>query len=299
MGKTYFDIIGGIKFAISQVGNMEMLKLGALYAFLAIIPSYGMAMITGSSRYAPYSQATTISPGASMAVLALGLVAVVLGLFNFFYVLPRIMRTAIKANGMGVPQKVPGVVEWFMLHLRLFAVDITCWYDKKLLIPTVVLLIIGIVAAFTFVEVGILFFMIAIFAWIIAMIIHGIRTTFSQYLLLRGDGHEGQMPRKSFDTIKGQTVEVFIPQFVFGVIAFVVAMVIVFATVFTSMIPVVGTTIEYIVMFALEAVMIAIGTSYMANMFKFFFNEGHARPSVAPAAATRKKTHARKGGKKK
>ena len=295
MAEKYFDIGAGIKFAVSQISNMEMLKLGALYAVLAVIPSYLMAMMYGNE----YAYGTQVNVANAGAMLLIGAVMILFGLFNFFYVLPRLMRAAIKANGMDVPQKVPGVIEWLMLHIRLFVVDITCWYDKKLLLPALVLLVLAVASIIVSPEIGIVVLLIAIFAWIIGVIIHGIRTTFAQYLLLRGDGNEGQMPRKSFDTIKGQTVEVFIPQLIFGVLAFAVAMGIAFAALFTSQIPIAGTTIRYAITFVIEALLLTAGTAYAANMFKFFCT-GQAKHAPAPAAAVHKKAIAKKkGGKKK
>ena len=110
-----------------EPGRMGMMLMTPWTASIAIRRfQQGILIRQGQSRW------IGIGTAVRLVVLCGGLIA---GL----WLVPRFMLAAMRAADMKTA-KAPGIIDWVHLAIRKFLVNAACWYDKKLLIPTVVFL---------------------------------------------------------------------------------------------------------------------------------------------------------------
>ncbi|VVB56992.1 Uncharacterised protein [uncultured archaeon] len=299
---NYYDVFEGMKKAWENWRDSELLKwvaiefaagIGLLVVLgILLVAMIGvdnlMSMAGGSLRSnTPAMQALIgiLLPFFGIAVLAF----LVYGLVCFFFLTPRIMRAALAVNGAKVPAKLPSMVDWFMLHLRLFFINISCWYDKRLLMPAAVVLalavmcaVIGFAAPAAFVGAAI-FGALALFCWMVGIIIHGIRTKFAAWMFLRGDGAEGKMPYTSYKLVHGQTLEVFLAYFIFGIVFGLLAAVVGIVRILIRLVPCIGPVIDLVINLAFSFFTQGFNMAITADIFLFFDKAGPAKP--APASA--------------
>jgi len=215
--------------------------------------------------------------------------AAVAGLLLFF-IMPRLMGASMRAVGLKTAEQ-PSYINWIVLNARRFFLDLLCWYDRRLITPAAVLLVVaslsfgisivvgmGSAAYLPLSILGMLSFMLFVFAWMIAVYVHSIRTEFGFYMYLRGDGKEGDMPKKSYDLVVGQTFEVFLARLGLGVLLMIgicaIAIPVVIVVVLLAVVPVVGILIDVILAIILYAALIIGLNAYDAVlnsvMFRFF-----------------------------
>lgn len=300
---NYFDVIGGMKASFANFRDKELLKWSVIYILGEMAAGVVDALI-GLAIAGAFMLATNGSISDMLNKSPnLGIVGAIAGL----WLVPRLMRAAMAANGISIGEKPPSVVDWFVLNVRRFFIDLTCWYDKKLLIPAAILIAIGAVAGVAslalpmvlIIALGILALGLA--AWAIAMVVHSLRTNFCLYMFLRGDGKEGGMPRKSFDLVKGQTLQVFLAQFLFVVILAIAFIIIAIPMIVIAFVPCIGAVVDAIVLIVLVLALTAFSSAYWAGVFKFFC-EGGPAAGVASAKKSRPaavKKAAKKAKKKK
>ncbi|MCL6088968.1 MAG: hypothetical protein M1530_02255 [Candidatus Marsarchaeota archaeon] len=315
MGR-YYDVIEGLKTAWARWRDSELLKwvvlefagfivlavlaIGLLVAMVGPQALLDMMSAAGSrasgSQTASTQAAVRALAGVMVPFIAILLVLLLLyALACFFYFQPRIMRAALAAYGVKVPAKLPGMVDWLMLHIRLFFVNLACWYDKKLLVPAaafiglaIVFLLVSFVAgaaaigAFIFAALGFM-------CWLVASIVHSIRTGFAPWMFLRGDGPEGKMPLASNGLVRGQTFEVFLSYFVFGILFGLAAMGVAIVRVILSLIPCIGPIFDMVINLAFNIFTQAYTNAVQADIFLFFDKSGPVKPANAPAKAPAKK----------
>ncbi len=313
MGR-YYDVFEGLKTAWVRWRDSELLKwvvlefagfiVLAMLAGLLLVAMVGPQalldiMSAAGSRASGSQAASTQAASRALAGVIMPFIAILLVVFLayalacFFYFQPRIMRAALAAYGAKVPAKLPGMVDWLMLHIRLFFINLACWYDKKLLIPaaasvalTIVFLIVSFVANAALIGVF-AFVMLALVCWMVASTVHGIRTGFAPWMFLRGDGPENEMPTASYGLVIGQTLEVFLSYFVFGILFGLAAMGVAIVRIIVSLIPCIGPIIDMVINLAFQLFSQAYTNAIQADIFLFFDKNGPVKP--APAAAKKKK----------
>ncbi|MFH1307078.1 MAG: hypothetical protein ABIH83_05510, partial [Candidatus Micrarchaeota archaeon] len=209
-----YNLLIGLKTAWKDFRKPELIKWSALMVVLLLVFEFILISNVILSRGEPL-----------WFILSLFL-CLVLMLFLGFYAAPRMQAASMKAGGVKVAKKIPNPFEWLIFNLKLLFVNVFSWYDKRLFVPVLVLIIIALLVAL----IGIVektFFIIAfalgiftIFVWIFICIIHSWRTQFASYMYLRGDGHGMNMPKKSFKLVKGQTLEVFLADYMYSSLIF-------------------------------------------------------------------------------
>ncbi len=276
MGKIY-DVIEGLKTALEKFRDPELVKWCLIETLLIGIPGVALSLLTKGSR------ANSLPSGVwALLLIAYGFLIGFM-LLDFFVLRPRIIRAAMRISGVKMPPKLPGALDWFVLHIRIGLVNMFCWYDKKLLIPAVVLGVFALlaVAAGTFNAVAygaaVAFFILAGLAWAGAMLVHNMRTMFAPYMFLRGDGPDGQMPPKSACLVRGQTLETFLTMLIYGIILLVAYIPIFIVGLALSFVPIAGTLLREVFLLGFSFVVAAISNVFLAGFFKYMDEAGPAK----------------------
>ena len=308
---NYYDLIEGLKAAWIRWRNPELLKWVAIefaLGLVVIVLALGvLAAMVGPDTLIKLANGGSSKSAAASGALATALAAVIVpfiaillvalliyGLFCFFFFQPRIMRAALAANGAKVPAKLPSMLDWLVLHLRIFCVTISCWYDKKLLAPAAGFLALTILCAVAgfFVKPALVgavaFGMLTLVCWLVASSIQGLRAGFAPWMFLRGDGPENQMPAVSNELVHGQTLEVFIANFFFGLAFGLVAVGVAIVRVILGFIPYVGSLMDLLVNLAFNVFTQAFSMSIGADIFLFFDKAGPVNVRTAPASKKKK-----------
>lgn len=303
MGK-YYDVIAGMRLAFEKSKGRELLKWSAGYFFaeMILVAAYlAILILTIAGRgdeSMPFTPIWFMQQGLEgiyrLATIALGL-----------YFVPRIVGAALATAGM--KQKVPSIIDWAIFSLKRALIDLACWYDKKLLVPAGVFFAVGVLALLLAVAgvateaMGVLAFLAAVFgfiAWIIAIMVHSIRTRFSLFMRVRGDREGDGTIRKSYDLVLGQTVEVFMAFVIFWFIIFIFAIVALVLAIIAGMAAVliisalpeivaVGATLAGVLAVLLAFVVLSIWMqayekTFEADVFKFYEKNGTATAKKVP-----------------
>ncbi|MFH1306956.1 MAG: hypothetical protein ABIH83_04880 [Candidatus Micrarchaeota archaeon] len=291
MGKNY-DFVNGIKFCWEKFRNRELLKWSAISTavyFAASILDAILGIIILASVYALVIGGRP-PPGFEMN---LGIITMLVGL----YLVTRLKMAAMAASSIKTLSKPPSVIEWAKLNLRRFLVDLFCWYDKRLLLPAIVFAIVGIISLAAGIIYGMpvllfaaaLCITVAFIAWGLGFVVHEIRTMFSLYMFLRGDGPEHLMVRKSFDVVKGQTISVFLPFLFFGIVSLLLMIIVAIVMIGIALVPCVGIIIDILLVIALVIAYVAFNEAFEANVFNFFCGKPVRVVEVSQAKKAKKR----------
>jgi len=216
MGK-YFNIIEAMFQSLGQVKDLILIGWILLWIVVACLISF---------------VSMAISPVLWALMLPVGWAV------GFFFLLKIHQRVMVVQK---MPQR-PDVsfVSWVWLCIRRLLVDIFCWYDKKLLIPVVLGIIIGFGAlvmvgasalsnasakpgSMAFggpasagmtlgAGVGLMAAIFVLFIWFfVSFGVHSTRTKFAAWNYLSGRTDSGKAIIGSNALIKGQTIEAFLP----------------------------------------------------------------------------------------
>ncbi len=306
---NYYPFTAGMKNAWVRFRNGELLKWTAIYAavafglsILSVILTFavGIASSGGFTQFVRDNSNSHASPMVAVVRYGFDILIVLAGL----YLIPRVLRASMTANKMKLPAKIPGMVDWAIFSIRRCLIDMFCWYDKKLLIPAVVLLVSGLLLFGAMIMsatpmilssaggrvtgnvlmgiFGIVLLVLAFLAYFIAYSIHSLRTHFSLYMYLKGDADGKASIRKSFDLVKGQTWQVFCAQLLYGVVIGLAAIVVMIVMFVLAIIPIVGILVDVVAFIALLYLAMAFNFVYMADVFAFFAKEGPLKITPAP-----------------
>jgi hypothetical protein len=223
----WYDIKEGLAKAWKNWRYPELVKFVGLSMLLAALMVVATIVLAGI--YVASLITSDLSKGEVLDIetklgtlLLVYVIAIIMGvvyaIINFFYFAPRIARAALKANGVKVPDKLPGMIDWLILHIRIAILNMACWYDKKLLIPAAIFLILGIFSWFIAPITTMLFVVLTIISYMAAAAIHGIRIGFAPLMFLRGDGPENKMPKASENIVRGKTFQVALALFLVSII---------------------------------------------------------------------------------
>lgn len=123
-----------------------------------------------------------------------------------------------------------------------------------------------------------------ILSWSLASAIHNVRTSFAPLLLLRGDGPEGEMPRRSHSLVQGHTLEVGLVYVVASILLGLAAFIPSLAFSLLGMLPVVGSLFEVVGNLLITWLSMAFFVLVQVDLFRRF--DGQFGPS-APAGGAR------------
>lgn len=137
------------------------------------------------------------------------------------YITARAIMSAMEVSKVKTAKKVR-FGAWVWMQACKTLINVTCWYDKKLLIPAGIFALLAIATPYIFginevTIVGVLFFsgifaFLAVIAWFAAMIVHFVRTSFAVYMFLEGEKGSVKVVEESDRMVRGKTVEVFLAQ---------------------------------------------------------------------------------------
>jgi len=288
----YYDFGRGLNYAISKFTDSEILKYSAFVAFITLIIGLsGLFVVENPLLY-----------------MAIYLVAYALLLF---YVVPVFVRKTMEKVGIKVG-KFPSLVDWFVMNIRMILVNVFCWYDKKLLTPAIICLVLAVlvlVLAITSIiefELGAMIsfviIMLMIAVWAVAITIHSIRTGFGQYLFLGKEINESEALKMSHNIIKGQTFQAFLPQIM---ISLVVAIPILIVVIASFVLIGQNDLVINVLTFLWTIPAVAISMVFVTDMYKFFFENTKANATVIKnvehkdSKIAKKKKHSVKSKKKK
>lgn len=284
----YYDGMKGIRFSLINLFDKDVFRwtfaqivitlITMAISFAVIIPS-SWEVITGDGL---------IGKELMFVMPLLDIVSTVVEIVSFFvllYVAIRLMfasMNVVKRKGLA---QTPPFLDWLILNFRLIIVNILCLYDMNMLFPaisifvfSVSMLFLGVMFAYPFFSLAALTFglPLAIVAWLVAFTIHYLRTRFAAYMLVRGDGKESRLPKRSYDMVLGRTWQVFCAMLV-GYLALLLFYVpISFISVFVSVIMLqaglgIASIVTLIIMILSAWVLsIAFWNIYAADMFYFF-----------------------------
>lgn len=235
MQKKEFDIFELMKKAFAEFRDRDLWIKTAGSMIVPLVAFAAVAVLFGTPAIYFWSKDES-GKLAAIAILAIGTalgfgVAVVLGAYVWSLSAKRAMEIA------KVKTIAPKPIDVVLLGVKQIFVNAFCWYDKKLLAPTVGLVCVSVLffilayfqnssentqlAALGMVA-GFGMLSLAFIAYIIAVNVHAYRTFFALNYYLAGEGAALDMPRKSYDMVNGQTLEVFIslfvPQFAAGLV---------------------------------------------------------------------------------
>ncbi len=316
MAPNYFDVIAGLKDAWVKFKDKDVLRWTAIYMVGELAIMLGMFItLIGVIVFGASGKGDAVPLLVGFAVL----LAELAGLVAFAaYAIPRTVRAAMKAQNIPLAKNPPSVLDYFVFSVRLTLVNLSCWYDRKLLAPALALLVLTVLATFAafVLNGGILPWIPAIVlaslfacAWGAAALVHAERTKFAVHMYLRGDGTEREMPLKSYRLVHGQTFEVFLAGFLGGAGLYVIRTIIdIFGRVLMYMllIPlfllgagvgsggmlVLGILLAVLLflasVFAWAFIEMALWRVYLAGMFKYYDKMGPVKKKAGDK--TRKKT---------
>jgi len=301
-----YNVLGGLGISYKKFADKYLIGMSALYMVVSLLFLGAIAAFVGIPLLeAGFAYNFNLGLDA-MAGIAVG--AILLGLATMFLSM-RVMRKGMQLAGVSVA-KMPKLIDWVMLSIRMYVVNISCWYDKRLLAPTVAAVLLGIAAVLAGAAgLGFALIGVGIFAWLLAVYAHKLRTCFSYYMMLAGMGKENVLPSKSHSAIQGNTFEVFLASYLLGqVVSFAmnivqaIAMLLLFAL---GAIIVAGGFGEGVILGIVAILMLvvvvflvlieAFTMVYMAGVFAFFVKGAGVR-AIAPAkkAVPAKKKRRRK-----
>lgn len=213
MPKNY-PFISGFSFALKNFRAKDLLY----WSFWLALVNIGGAIVEHASGYSFWNYALSNLGKAEFdfSYLLISWSITFAALLVSLYVSARAMMSAMRISKVKTAKGID-FLKWVWLQIYKLALNLACWYDKKLLLPAVVLAAfagaayvvfpdgISILAAFPI-------FFLAVLAWEAAFMIHATRTSFSVYMFLEGEKSAGKVVKKSDGMVKGQTVEVFAAQ---------------------------------------------------------------------------------------
>ncbi|MFH1095635.1 MAG: hypothetical protein V1728_05455 [Candidatus Micrarchaeota archaeon] len=317
MARRYFDVIEGLKEAAARFRDKDVLRWTAIYMVGELLIMIAMFAAAIGAIVSSFSKGNGALALAGFSALLAGFVALVA---FAMYAIPRAVRAAMKADGIKVAPKPPGVLEYFVFTVRLTLINLSCWYDKKLLAPSTALLAMAVLAAicallapalsYAVWVIAIVLFVFSLLAGMTGILVHAERTKFAVHMLLRGDGPESAMPLKSYGLVNGQTFEVYAAGALGGAWLYAVRMVIdIFSRVlmYALLVPVilvggsagsgamllVGIALVVLlflaIIFAWAFIEMAVWRVYLADMFKFYDAMGPVKKTAgAPKKAAKK-----------
>lgn len=288
---AYYDIVAGLKMSWQKFRNPDVLKWSLIISVLvtayAILQTFGRA-------------------DAGLSLLLFGVLIVYL--LIVIYCNQFLQRAAMKAVGVKTTAKPQPYLNWLVLNIRVFLVNISSWYDKKLLLALVLGVVLSVSGLLRLVAGGIdeppqsfivslMMMLTGLAIWTIILTVQSARTRFAEYMYLRGDGKEGEMPRRSNERVVGQTFEVFLALFLATllvngpvfVIGFVIEIIGGFLNAFIGAGTLTSVTILVILVQVLVFPFQVVGTAMqfviLADIFRFYDQGG----SVAKEEKTSKK----------
>ncbi len=315
MGK-YYDVISGLKLAFSRFTDRELLKwsvfqfignlvlgfvLGLSLAVLLVTLLPSALTVAGAPAPDPsFLVALILNAGAGIVFAFILLFAVWLVLVTLWslYTTMFMARAAMGLCGIYTPPKPQRLLDLFVLDIRTALLSIGCWYDKKLLVPAAVALALAVIAG----AVGVIMGnpsieslaaplgVLMVLLWALGAFVHAIRTTFACYLFFRGDGSEGGMPRKSYDLVAGQTLEVALAILAGSILVSAVIEVFKYVSVAAASIPLVGMAVGLLVSILVSVLSVSFLVAYLTDIFGFYAGPGSSGAHGAPAAASMPKT---------
>jgi hypothetical protein len=95
------------------------------------------------------------------------------------------------------------------------------------------------------------------------------------------------MPKKSAQLVQGQTLEVFLAEFVFGIILVLAMIPVLIVMVLLAIVPCMGIIIDIVAMLVLAVIVVAVQQYYTASVFKFFCEGVSAKPEAAKASGSK------------
>lgn len=216
-----YDIIKGFTFAFNRFLDPQILKWAAVLAFASGFIDIIQGLVEDMGMY---------HPAVTMGMAGIALLAVIPVIIVGLYTYPRLLREGLRIVGLKSSDKVPGVVDWAVFSIRMWFITTFCWYDKRFLIGlaiaiiSFVMMIAGIVlmpgnsAMGILMILGIIGSVIGMLVWMVGYYFHDIRLIFAPVMFVRGDGVDSSMPKRSWDFVKGMTVELFITLLLAGLL---------------------------------------------------------------------------------
>jgi len=212
---SQYPFIDGLRWSWSNFRAPDLLKWSALLTLANIAFSV-------LERASGYSLVKYFLAGFTPGAIPFG--------FDYFFISWLIMFSAllvslfISARAMMSAMAVTKVktaksvsfLGWAWMQAWKTVINFSCWYDRKLLAPAAALAFLALIAGYMpFGYSGIIAFAIfclAVFAWLMAALIHSARTSFAVYMFLEGERDSIKVVENSDRMVRGRTVEVFLAQ---------------------------------------------------------------------------------------
>ncbi len=314
--QKHYPFLEGLAWALTHFKAPDLLKWSALMTasniFFAVVERFSGASIVDSAiqllaapRALDFSQ---FSQGWAIAMLA-ALVSL--------YISARAMISAMSISRIKTAGP-PEFLGWLWLQIYKTGINALCWYDRKLLAPTVVFGVVamaayalsqlaggaywnGAGAGFALTAGGWLFgisllaLFFAVLSWEIAFLVHYTRTSFSVYMFLEGNREVRHVVKKSHDMVVGRTLEVFLAQ-IFAMLVLLIPIIAGYLIAVAGIGMVAGGDFAsgaflFLVAMAFAVFVIALQQALSANIYGFF---GKGKTSKVA-----KKIRAKKSGHKK
>jgi hypothetical protein len=285
--RKYYDGIQGIVFTLKNLFDGEVLKwtlvqitITIMSIVLSVIPSL-FIIIPGEVSAQQWSlQQMNMQIFNQMY----GFVIQITSFLITLYVAIRLMFSSMNVIKHKKIGKNPLFIDWLVLNIRLAIVNTMCIYNMRMLIPASALLALSIIAFITSLLTkslesaifGLMCLLVAIISWLIAFIIHYLRTRFAAYMLVRGDGKESVLPKMSYEKVVGKTWQVFCAMLVgYGVLIMFYVGVSIISIILAIWLLSIGLGIFsiisiFILMISAWVLSISFWNIYAADMFFFF-----------------------------
>lgn len=280
-----FGVMDNIKWGLARVQDQQLLQWAGILIVAGAVLGDGVTVLNRSLGLA-------FAPLFALRILAL-LVTILVGA----YAVPRLTMRAMAICQIPTMAQPPDIPRWIVFYVRNLFVNAFCWYDKKLLIPAVILLIVGLVAgvaslgkladvlgrvavqnmsdsdklSLVFSLLGtLLLLMLAFGAWAIAMVIFSYRTIFAFIIMLRGEGTDETAIRRAYDLVVGKTAAVFWTFFKAGFILLLAMIPVIIVTGILTVIPVAGSALAYLLTLAVSLVIGIVSALFVCRYYLYF-----------------------------
>ena len=256
--KRYYPLGSGFGRAFENFRDAHILLWAALLAVIVVLIN-AMGLQTQANPK-DLALAGTFCAGTIIAVLFQILISF------------KMVGAAMKKAGLKLAEPLPKMESWVVLQIRIAILEISSWYDKKLLAASIALLILAVLAgAITQTPQLMPLLLLPIY---LIMFVNQVRLMFGNYYFLQGEGNDAQMPKKSYEFVQGQTMQVALPMI------FIMALSI-FVSLLYSAIPADGMMIfiHMFLMFIVSWLLAAFSAALMADVFKFFNQAQKKKPA--------------------
>lgn len=199
-----YPAINGLMFVYKNLRDKKLL----LYSFLSSLVIFLIPLIISVFLVLRIFFQSAIS----IVVLSLVLLSLILIFLNLNL---RLFKRSLELAKI-TPTKI-SFFEFLKFYIKYLLVNLTFWYEKKLLLLSIFLFLITLVSFFFTKLLFFYFLAISIIFYLIIFILHSTRTYFSIFFFLLGDS---EPLKKSYYLVKGQTMEIFISVYAFASLLF-------------------------------------------------------------------------------